>query len=66
MVRGDAVGESAALALLARLALQQNEIEEATRRATEAVELADKGDSAEARTRARLALGHARLAEREN
>ena len=65
LVRGDAVGESAALSLLARLALQQNEVEEATRRATEAVELADKGDSAEARTRARLALGHARLAERE-
>lgn len=65
IVRGNAVGESAALALLARLALQQNEIEEAVRRATEAVELADKGDSAEARTRARLALGHARLAEHE-
>ena len=63
--RGDAVGESAALALLARLALQQNEIDEATRRATDAVALAEKGDSADARARAHLALGHARLAERE-
>jgi tetratricopeptide (TPR) repeat protein len=63
--RGDDVGESAALALLARLALQQNETDEATRRATEAVALAEKSDSAEARTRARLALGHARLAEHD-
>jgi len=63
--RGDAVGESAALSLLARLALQQNEIEEAARRATEAVALADQSNSAEARAKARLALGHARLAEHE-
>jgi tetratricopeptide (TPR) repeat protein len=63
--RGDAQGESLALALLAIASLQQNELDKAISQAAEAVELADQSNHAQSRARARLALGHARLAERE-
>jgi tetratricopeptide (TPR) repeat protein len=63
--RGDAEGESMALDLLAMASLQQNELDKAISQAAEAVELADRSNRAQARARARLALGHARLAERE-
>ncbi|HKP87179.1 MAG TPA: hypothetical protein VJZ26_13835 [Blastocatellia bacterium] len=63
--RGDAEGESAALALLALASLQQNELDKAIDQATQAVELGDQGNHPQARARARLALGLARLSERE-
>ncbi|HEX8185940.1 MAG TPA: tetratricopeptide repeat protein [Blastocatellia bacterium] len=63
--RGDPEGESAALALLALASLQQNELDEAVNRASSAVALADQGSRSEPRVRARIALGHVRLFERE-
>jgi tetratricopeptide (TPR) repeat protein len=63
--RGDAEGESAALALLALASLQQNELDKALTQATQAVELADQGNRMQARARARIAMGHVRLSERE-
>ncbi|HWP45351.1 MAG TPA: tetratricopeptide repeat protein [Blastocatellia bacterium] len=63
--RGDPAGESAALALLAKVSLAKNENEEALSRATSALELADRSHSPRARARARLAMGHVRLAEHE-
>jgi tetratricopeptide (TPR) repeat protein len=65
MRRGDPEGESAALSLLALASLQQNELDEAVNRASSAVELADKSNRSEPRARARIALGHVRLFERE-
>lgn len=67
--KGDPAGESAALSVLVLTALQQNELVEAAARATLAVELADQSKSsperAQARVRARIALGLVRLAERD-
>jgi tetratricopeptide (TPR) repeat protein len=63
--RGDPEGESAALTLLALASLQQNELDKAISQATEAVELADQSNQPQARARAHIALGHARLSERE-
>ncbi|HVG22213.1 MAG TPA: tetratricopeptide repeat protein [Blastocatellia bacterium] len=63
--RGDPEGESAALSVLALASLQQNEMDEAVNRARAAVDLADQGARSEARARARIALGHVRLFERE-
>jgi tetratricopeptide (TPR) repeat protein len=63
--RGHSEGESAALSLLALTSLQQNELDEALNRAKAAVELGDQGSRSEARARARIALGHVRLFERE-
>ena len=67
--RGDPAGESAALAALVMIALQQNQPVEAAARATSAVELADQcvssPDCVLARIRARIALGHVQLAERD-
>jgi len=63
--RGDPEGESAALTLLALASLQQNELDKAIGQATEAVELADQSNQPQARARAHIALGHARLSERE-
>ncbi len=65
LMRGNPEGESAALAVLALVALQQNEIDEAATRAVAAVEAGDQQGSAEARAQARIALGQVRLAERE-
>jgi tetratricopeptide (TPR) repeat protein len=63
--RGDPKGESAALTLLAQVALQQNELDEASTRAAAAVEMADESGVAEIRAQARVALGHVKLAEHE-
>lgn len=65
LMRGTPEGESAALAVLALVSLHQNEIDEAATRAVAAVEASEQGQSAEARTQARIALGQVRLAERE-
>jgi tetratricopeptide (TPR) repeat protein len=65
MRTGDPEGESAALAILSLIALQQNELDEARSRARSAVEMADRSDSKTARARARIALAHTKLAERE-
>jgi len=63
--RGDPAGESDAIAVLVLVALRRNELEGASERAHEAVELSDQSSSAESRVRARIALGHVKLAERE-
>src|SRR5712692_1071496 len=63
--RGDPAGESDALSVLALVALHQNELESSSERARAAVELSDQSSSMEVRARARLALGHQKLAERE-
>ncbi|MBI3650138.1 MAG: hypothetical protein HY231_03740 [Acidobacteria bacterium] len=62
---GDPAGEGSALAVLATLALQQNELDEAANYAKKAVEQADHGHSAEAKMRARIALGQVYLATHE-
>jgi tetratricopeptide (TPR) repeat protein len=51
--------------MLALLALQKNEAEQAASLAAAAVDLADQGNSPEARARARVALGQVKQAERE-
>jgi tetratricopeptide (TPR) repeat protein len=67
--QGDPAGESAALATLVMIALQQNQPVEAAARASSAVELADlcvaSPECVLARVRARIALGQVRLAERD-
>jgi len=63
--RGDPAGEAEAASVLALLALEQNELESSIERARAAVELSDQSSSTETRVRARIALGHAKLAERE-
>ncbi len=63
--RGDPAGESDALSVLALVALHQNELESSSERARAAVGLSDQSSSMEVRARARLALGHQKLAERE-
>jgi tetratricopeptide (TPR) repeat protein len=63
--RGDPAGEGRALTVLVLIALEQNQQGEAVTRATAAVELADQSSSEEARARARIALGHVRLAGRD-
>lgn len=62
---GDPAGEGDANAVLALIALQRNELGAAIEHARTAVQLSDQGFSADARVRARLALGQAKLAERE-
>ena len=61
----DPEGGSRSLSILALLALQKNEAEQAATLATAAVELADQGNSAEARARARMVMGQVKNAERE-
>jgi tetratricopeptide (TPR) repeat protein len=63
--RGNPAGESAALALLAQLALKRNETERALELASAALELADRVSSIAPRVQARIALGQAQLAGRE-
>jgi tetratricopeptide (TPR) repeat protein len=63
--QGDPGGESDAIAVLVLVALQRNEFEGASERATAAVDLSDKGASTQSRIRARVALGLVKLAERE-
>ena len=63
--RGDPAGESDAMATLAIVLLQKNELEQSAKLAQEAVERGDQSRSTETRVRARLALGHVKLAARE-
>jgi len=62
---GHPAGESFALAVLSALALQQNELDEATNYAKKALELSDHSHSIESKTRARIALGQVNLAAHE-
>jgi len=63
--RGDLAGESEATAVLAIIALQRGDLEAASERARNAVEIGDQGSSIESRVRARIALGHVTLNQRE-
>jgi tetratricopeptide (TPR) repeat protein len=63
--RGDPAGESDAIAMLVLIVLQRNELEGASERALDAISLSDQTSSTESKIRARLALGHVKLAERE-
>lgn len=63
--RGDPAGESDAIAALVMIALQRNELEGTGEKAKAAVELSDRSSSYESRVRARIALGHVKLVERE-
>jgi hypothetical protein len=62
---GNLSGESLALAVLSCLSLQQNETDGALNYANKSLELAEHSHSAEARIRARIALGQVNLATRE-
>jgi tetratricopeptide (TPR) repeat protein len=63
--RGDSAGESESTAVLAIIALQRGDLEAASERARNAVEIGDQGSSIESRVRARIALGHVTLNQRE-
>lgn len=63
--RGHPAAESDALAVLVMVGLQRNELDGSGERALEAVALSDQDPSNESRVRARIALGHVRLAERD-
>jgi hypothetical protein len=63
--RGDPAGESDSIVVLVLVALHRGELEGASERALAAVALSDQSSSSESRVRARLALGHVKLAERE-
>lgn len=61
LVRNNPAGESLLLSQLSCLALLQNDPEKAAEHAAKAIELADQSGSAEARARARTALGQVHL-----
>jgi len=63
--RGDAAGESEAIAVQVLVALQRSELNGTGARAQGAVELSDKSTSISARVRTRIAQGQVKLAERE-
>ena len=63
--RGDAAGESDAIAVLVLIALQRSELNGTSALALTAVELSDQGSSIDSRVRARIAQGQVKLAERE-
>ncbi|HKA23098.1 MAG TPA: tetratricopeptide repeat protein [Blastocatellia bacterium] len=63
--RGDAAGESDAIAVLVLIALQRSELNGTEALALSAVELSDQSSSIDARVRARIAQGQVKLAERE-
>lgn len=63
--RGDAAGESEAIAVLVLIALQRSELNGTGTLALTAVELSDQGSSIDARVRTRIAQGQVKLAERE-
>ncbi|MCI0488202.1 MAG: hypothetical protein L0229_16565 [Blastocatellia bacterium] len=65
LCQGRPFGESMALSLLAIAALHKEELDEAISRAQAAVEMADQSEFLEARSGARIALGHVKLAEHE-
>jgi tetratricopeptide (TPR) repeat protein len=64
-LRLDQGGQTDALVVLVLVALQRNELERAGELAHEALALSDQAASDESRIRARIALGHVKLAERE-
>jgi tetratricopeptide (TPR) repeat protein len=63
--RGDAEGESAALSMLALIALQQGNGDAAAAHAAGAVEAAEQSGQPVARVVAQIAIGQVKLAERE-
>ena len=63
--RGDAAGESDAIAVLVLIALQRSELNGTGALALTAVELSDQGSSIDSRIRTRIAQGQVKLAERE-
>ena len=63
--QGDPTGESKATAVLALIALERGDLEVATERVRSAVELSDQSPSTETRARARIALGHVMLNQRD-
>ena len=65
LARHDPATRSKAVALLALLAINANELNEAATLAASAVETADQGGSDEARARARISMGQVKLSERE-
>lgn len=65
MRRGNATGESQAASVLALIALERGDLEAAEERVRSAVELSDQSPSIETRVRARIALGHVKLNQRE-
>ena len=62
---GDTVGASAAFAILADAALQQDRLDDAASRAATAIEWAGQSNSQTARAGALIMVGRVRLAERE-
>jgi tetratricopeptide (TPR) repeat protein len=63
--RGDAAGESDAIAVQVLVALQRSELNGTGARAQGAVEMSDNSSSIGARVRTRIAQGQVKLAERE-
>jgi len=63
--RGDAAGESDAIAVLVLIALHKSELNGTSALALTAVELSDQGSSIDSRIRTRIAQGLVKLAERE-
>jgi len=63
--RGDAAGESDAIAVLVLIALHKSELNGTSALALTAVELSDQGSSIDSRIRTRIARGLVKLAERE-
>jgi tetratricopeptide (TPR) repeat protein len=63
--RGHPAAESDALAVLALVGLQRNDLEGAEERSLAAVALSDQDTSNESRVRALIALGHVKLAGRD-
>jgi tetratricopeptide (TPR) repeat protein len=63
--KGDAAGESEAMAVLVLIALQKSELNGTGARARDAVELSDQSLSVGARVLTRIAQGQVKLAERE-
>ena len=63
--RGNPAGESDALSTLAMVLLHRGELEASATHAQSAMELSEQTRSVESRIRARLALGHVKLAMRE-
>jgi tetratricopeptide (TPR) repeat protein len=63
--RGEAAGESDAIAVLVLIALHKSELNGTSALALTAVELSDQGSSIDSRIRTRIAQGLVKLAERE-
>jgi tetratricopeptide (TPR) repeat protein len=65
MMRGIPAGESQALCVLSLVEMRRNAVDQAVVHALAALDLADQSGVAEVQARARIALGVARLAERD-